>query len=116
MPGMPAMGMGQSAAMMQDMTAHIEMMQRISADSVTAMLPTHRQQLANMIAQMNREMRDMNMPADTAWEAVLDSLRGDLTRMPDMSPNELEELMPEHVAQVTRLMDMHRRMMETMHR
>lgn len=115
-PEMPSMDMGQSGAMMQAMTSHIETVQQIPGDSLATVLPAHRQQVANMIAQMNREMRDMSMPADAAWEAVVDSLRGDLTRMPEMSIDELQQLMPEHAVRVTRLMEMHRSMMEAMHR
>ncbi len=37
---------------------------------------------ANMLAQFNREMSQMNMPDDPAWRATVDSLRQDLARMP----------------------------------
>jgi hypothetical protein len=35
----------------------------------------HRQMVANMISQMNREMRDMNAAGDAAWTATIDSVR-----------------------------------------
>ena len=47
-----------------------------------AMLPMHRQRVGNMISQMSAEMRQKNMPADTAWNATLDSVRQDLVAMP----------------------------------
>jgi hypothetical protein len=79
-------------------------------DSLKAMLPTHRQTAANLIAQMNREMRQMNMPADPAWTATVDSLRQDLVRMPEMGAAELQSAMPAHAARLGRLMRMHRSM------
>jgi hypothetical protein len=111
MPGMQGM---QGTAMMQQMQSHMSMMQGMGADSMQAMLPMHRQMLANMIAQMNREMRDMNMPADAEWNSVTDSLRQDLVRMPEMGAQELQTFMPEHHRRMTRLMDMHREMMSRM--
>jgi hypothetical protein len=111
MPGMQGM---QSTEMMQQMQSHMATMQGMGADSMYAMLPTHRQMLANMIAQMNREMRDMNMAADTPWSAIADSLRQDLVRMPEMGAQELHTFMPEHHGRVMRLVEMHRAMMGRM--
>jgi hypothetical protein len=67
-----------------------------------------------MLARMNREMRDMNMTADAAWNATVDSLRQDLTRMPELTGSELEAIMPGHRARMMRLMEMHRTMMSEM--
>jgi len=123
MPGMPGMGamegmegmdVGQGGGMMGEMVTHMEMMAGMSGDSVMPMLQTHRQMVANMIAQMNREMAAMDMPGDTAWNATIDSLRADLTRMPELTADELSQLMPGHRARVMRLMDMHEKMMEGM--
>ncbi|HUF75599.1 MAG TPA: hypothetical protein VMM35_04940, partial [Longimicrobiales bacterium] len=77
-------------------------------------LPTHRQMVANMLSQMNREMSSMNMAGDTAWAAVVDSLRSDLTRMPGMGGAELAALMPAHRERMERLMSMHAAMMGRM--
>jgi hypothetical protein len=60
---------------------------------------------------MNREMRDMNMTTDAAWNAMVDSLRSDLIRMPGMGAAELATLMPAHRERVERLMSMHAAMM-----
>lgn len=116
MPGMSGMeGMSEGGGdMMAPMTAHMRMMQGMSGDSMQGMLQTHRQMAANMIASMNREMDDMDMPADEAWTATVDSLRNDLVAMPDMDAAELEALMPAHHRRMIRLMEMHRGMMEGM--
>jgi hypothetical protein len=99
---------------MQEMEAHMQMVRNAGADSLRAMLPMHRQMAANLLAQMNREMREMNMAADPAWTATADSLRQDLTRMPEMGADELRAMMPGHDARLTRLMEMHRAMMGKM--
>jgi hypothetical protein len=113
MAGMSGMG-GMMGGMTPEMHAHMQMMRGASADSMKAMLPMHRQMVANMLAQMNGEMRQMNMAADPAWTATVDSLRQDLTRMPELSGAELSAMMPAHVGRVTRLAAMHQAMMQKM--
>lgn len=114
MPGMQGMSGTQGGGMIQEMQAHMRSMQGAGGDSLRAMLPMHRQMAANMIAQMNREMRDMNMTADAAWTATVNSLRQDLVRMPEMGAPELQSFMPAHQARLERLMQMHASMMESM--
>lgn len=114
MEGMQGMSGMQDGAMMTQMMSHMQMMQGTSADSMMAMMPAHRQMAANMLAQMNREMRDMGMAADSQWNATVDSLRSDLTHMPEMSGTELRTLMPAHHDRMMRLMEMHRTMMSKM--
>lgn len=112
--GMEGMEGMQGGGMMEQMQAHMRMMEGAGGDSLMATMPMHRRMTANMIAQMNREMRDMNMTADAEWDETVDSLRQDLVRMPEMTAAELEVLMPEHRERVTRLMEMHRGMMGSM--
>jgi PBP1b-binding outer membrane lipoprotein LpoB len=117
MPGMsdmPGMQDGMMGGMMGQMMGHMQMMRGAGADSMQAMLPMHRQMVANMLAQMNREMREMNMTTDARWDATVDSLRNDLTRMPEMSGSELQTMMPAHHDRMMRLMEMHRTMMSDM--
>ena len=114
MPGMAAGATNESARMIAEMTASLRALDGASADSLRRALPAHRQRLANMLAEMNREMRDMRMTADAAWTATVDSLRQDLTRMPDLRPSELAATMPAHRARVERLMQAHRTMMDGM--
>ena len=70
--------------------------------------------MANMIAQMDREMSDMNMSADEGWSATMDSFRADLAEMPELDPAELQALMPGHHRRAMRVMEMHREMMAGM--
>ncbi|HUP50891.1 MAG TPA: hypothetical protein VM198_00340 [Longimicrobiales bacterium] len=115
MPGMSPPGgepMGDmGGGMMDQMGTHLNRMATVPADSLMDVLPTHRQMVANMLSQMNREMRDMNMTTDAAWNAMVDSLRSDLIRMPGMGAAELVTLMPGHRERVQRLMSMHAAML-----
>ena len=110
--GMQGMEMG--GGMMEQMQAHMQTMEGETGAQFKANLPQHRQVVANMIAQMNREMRDMNMASDQEWNSTVEALREDLRRLPEMSASELESFMPEHRQRITRLMEMHRDMMSHM--
>jgi hypothetical protein len=118
MPGMPAAQGGQPAGAattgMDSMQAHLHSMQAMSSEQMKASLPAHRQMVANMLSDLNGEMRKMNMPADASWTALSDSVRKDLVQMPDMSATELRSSLPDHAARITRLMAMHRTMMAGM--
>lgn len=109
--GMGGMGGMQGGDMMARMQQHLLLMTGAPGDSLEAMLPAHRQMVANMLAQMNQQMRSMNMTVSPYWTALADSLRQDLVRMPEMSPVELKAFMPAHQARTTRLMAMHQAMM-----
>ena len=112
--GMGGMGGMQGGDMMARMQQHLRLTTRASGDSLEAMLPAHRQMVANMLAQMNQQMRSMNMTADPRWTALVDSLRKDLVRMPEMSSTELKAFVTAHRARITRLMEMHSAMMGSM--
>ena len=114
MAGMPGMGASSGSVIAQQMEAHMKATKGVSADSLKAMLPMHRQMAANLIASFNKEMRDMNMAADAAWNATIDSLRTDLRVLPDLSASELQTRMPAHEGRITRLIQMHQTMMKNM--
>lgn len=111
--GMQEGGMGamMSESMMEQMRSHMEQMQGVSADSLRKLMPAHRQMAANMLAQMNTEMRAMNMPVDSSWSALVDSVRQDLVRMPELAPSEMAAFMAAHQERVRRLMERHVTMM-----
>ena len=108
MPGM------MSTATMDSMETHMRMMDGMTGEQMKSTLPAHRQMVANMLSQMNQEMRSMNMSGDPQWTATADSIRQDLIHMPEMSPQELKRVMPAHHARITRLMEMHRKMTQKM--
>lgn len=116
MAGMPGMGQAMSGPMMTDMEAHLRAMRAATPDSLRRALRTHRQLVANLVAQMNREMGDMHMVPDASWTALVDSVRADLTRMPELGAEELSRSMPGHHGRVARLIAAHRGMMGSMRR
>ena len=115
MAAMPGMAGPASSGMMDSMETHMRALTTAAGpDQLKAMIPEHRQMVANMISQMNQEMRSMNMPATTAWTSTMDSVRQDLIHLPDMTATDLKTMMPAHHARITRLLQMHRDMMGKM--
>lgn len=108
--GMQGMS-GAGGDMTAQMEAHLEMVAGANADSLRAMLPMHRQMIANMISQFERDMRGMNMTGDAAWQATIDSVRQDNSSLAAMSASEIQSVMPAHMARVRRLIQMHESMM-----
>lgn len=113
MGGMEMQSMSDTG-MMGQMQAHMRTMSGVGADSMQAWLPRHREMVTNMMAQFDKDMRGMGMQTDAAWNATVDSLRTDLTRMQTMSSSELHQAMPAHESRVRRLMESHRRMTSSM--
>lgn len=113
MAGMSMPGM-MSPATMDSMAAHLRAMDTASAGSMQAMLPMHRQMVANMLSQMNSDMRSMNMNADARWTALMDSVRQDLVLMPEMNAQQLKAFGSPHRGRLARLMESHRDMMKGM--
>lgn len=115
MAGMAGMGDAMaSGPMMAQMDTHLVALEKTAPESLAVALPAHRKMVANLIAQMNREMRDMDMAGDPAWTATVDSLRQDLVRLPELGAGELVDVMPAHRGRVQGLMEMHRNMMASM--
>lgn len=112
MPGMAHTGGMESERMMAEMRAHMQGMAGAGADSLGRMTAMHRQMTANMLQQMDAEMREMRMSSSAAWSALTDSVRQDLTGMPEVGADELPRFMERHRARVERLMAHHDVMMK----
>lgn len=111
MAGMRMPGGMASGAMMDSMTAHMRSMDTTSAAAIQAMMPMHRQMAEKVVAQMDSEMRSMNMQ-DARWSALMDSVRQDLARMPNTSAQQTKAFMTAHQGRMTRLMQSHKDMMK----
>jgi hypothetical protein len=94
------------------MQSHMQAMTGASGDSLMKILPEHRQMTANMLAQMNQQMRGMK--GGPEWDEAVSAVRQDLTRMPEMGAEELKAYLPQHQEHVNRLMELHRSMMGNM--
>ena len=105
------MGSMESQGMMREMRAHMQSMTGAGANSLRHLMPMHSQMTANMLQQMDSEMRGMQMTRDTGWTALADSVRQDVTQLPDVSAAELPEFMERHRGRVERLMARHEQMM-----
>jgi hypothetical protein len=103
---------GMDNGMMAQMQRHMQTMTGASGDSLMKVLPEHRQMTANMLAQMNQQMRGMQ--GGPEWDEAVNAVRQDLTRMPEMSAEELQAYLPQHQEHVNRLMELHRSMMGNM--
>jgi hypothetical protein len=111
MSEMGSMGSMESHGMMREMRAHMRGMMGAGTDSLHRLMAMHRQMTANMLQQMDTEMRGMQITPDTSWTALADSVRQDLTQLPNVSAAELSEFMERHRGRVERLMARHERMM-----
>ncbi|MEX2283436.1 MAG: hypothetical protein WEE89_13215 [Gemmatimonadota bacterium] len=111
MQGMPTRAVG-SGVMMEQMQQAMKMMETAGADSVHALMPMHRQMADQMLAQMKKEMEGMKMPLDAGWSALMDSVHQDMAAMSGMAAGTMSSAMQAQHARMTRLMDMHRRMMQ----
>lgn len=111
MPGMGSMGARGSQDMMREMRAHMQGMSAGGSESLLRLLPLHRQMTANLLQQMDTDMRGMQMAGDTSWTALADSVRQDLTQLPDLSAAELPGFVERHRGRVERLMMRHEEMM-----
>jgi hypothetical protein len=107
---MRGMGAMVESRMMDSMQTHMRTMEGMSLDRIKAMIPLHRQLVATMLSSFDDSMRQMNMPPDAAWTALRDSIRQDVTHMPDLSPSQLRTLVPQHHERLNRLMKMHKDM------
>ncbi len=107
-------GMSGMTGMMTAMNTHMQSMMTASGAQMKGMVPAHRQMAANMLSEMNAEMKTMKMSGDSAWNALADSVRRDLIQLPEMSAGDLKNVMPAHRARMTRLMQMHQTMSKDM--
>jgi hypothetical protein len=104
---------GDRMQMMQQMRTHMQYMSGVAADSLMGVMPMHRQMMGQMLEGMDPGTMPMGARSDSVWNATLDSVRNDVTRMERMSAAELREIMPAHRARVERLMSMHDSVMGT---
>jgi hypothetical protein len=104
-------GVTSSRGMMMEMRAHLLAMTGAGPDSLRRMMPAHRQMAANLLQQMEAEMRAMSMTGDTTWRAATDSVRQDLTGMPELTHAELPAFMRGHGKRMVRVMSLHDSMM-----
>ena len=114
MPSMDSAGelnrggtVGASAAMMRAWVAHDRALRRLRGSKLMAALPEHRYLTANLVSQMQMDMRAAQISTARPWDALVDSVLHDLVRLPDESVSGVTAMMPAHRARVARLITMH---------
>lgn len=100
-------GMMGARLMTDSMKSQMRMIGSMAPERMKAMIPMHRRMVAEMLSSFDDAMRKMNMPADSAWTGLADSVRQDLVTLPGMSGGQLKDFMVQHHARLIRLMKMH---------
>ncbi len=118
MPSMDSAGelnrggtVGASAAMMLAWVAHDRSFRQLRGRKLVMALPEHRQLTANLVSQMQLDMRAAQISTARPWGALVDSVLHDLVRLPDESVSGVTAMMPAHRARVARLISMHAQML-----
>jgi len=84
-------------------TADLDSMSSASGDAQRHMLPAHEQLVSEFLTRNDAKMRAMHVKIDPDWLTVIDSVRNDLARMPNMSSKQLHAFFPEHARRVMRI-------------
>ena len=110
MSGMAGMTM-KADSLMPMMRAHLDSLARMPSPSAAGMLQAHETVASQMLDAMGSDMRMMNMRPDSAWTALVDSVKRDLAHLPSLSGRALETRVKAHVERMRRLLELHGRMM-----
>lgn len=109
--GMNMQGMSGTQMGMQMMGA-MKGIEAMAGDSMARMMPMHHQMLQTMMAQMDRDRADAKALPDPQWTALVDSIQADMSQMSQMSADRMRTTMGAHHGRVTRMIEMHRTLMQ----
>lgn len=84
-------------------TTDLDSMSSANGDAQRHMLPAHEQLVSEFLTRNDAKMRAMHVKIDPDWLSVIDSVRNDLARMPNMSSAQLHTFFPEHAHRVMRI-------------
>ncbi len=110
MPGVAGMTM-QADSLMPMMRVHLDSLARLPAQSA-GMLQAHEAMASQILDAMGSDMTMMGMQPDSAWTALVDSVKRDLAELPSHSGRALAALMRVHAERMRRLLSMHGGMMK----
>lgn len=86
-----------------EVTADINKISSASAAEQKRLLPAHISAVTGMLDRFETKVRSMHVKVDRDWVAVIDSVRSDVSKMPDMSTEQLHAFLPEHNRRVMRI-------------
>lgn len=84
-------------------TTDLDSMSSAKGDDQRHMLPAHEELVSEFLTRNDAKMRAMHVKIDPDWLSVIDSVRNDLARMPNMSSAQLHAFFPEHARRVMRI-------------
>jgi len=107
---MPSMDMP-SMAMVPAVRRYLDSVAAATPAELAALRDAHGERITGMLATMDTDMTAMQMTADSAWRALADSVRRDLTASPNMDGEPFVLHMRAHAGRMRRLLGMHEMMM-----
>lgn len=84
-------------------TANVNKISAASAADQKRLLPAHISAVNDMLDRFETKVRAMHVKVDPDWVAVIDSVKNDVVRMPNMTTEQLHEFLPEHDLRVMRI-------------
>ena len=84
-------------------TSDLDSMSAADGDAQRHMLSAHEELVSEFLTRNDAKMRAMHVKIDPDWLTVIDSVRNDLARMPNMSSTQLHAFFPEHARRVMRI-------------
>lgn len=100
--------------MMPHMRAHMDSMAGKSPQQMQAMMANHETMMSQMMDRMGADMRNMKMSSTPEWTALTDSVKQDLSELPNLKGQALSSRMQAHSERVRRLIAAHEQMMKGM--
>lgn len=100
-----------SVEMLPAFRSYLDSLLVASPADLATRVEEHASRVQQMLEAMNRDMSAMNLQSDTAWAALADSVRNDLSRLAQLRGEQLILGMRAHVGRVRRLLERHESMM-----
>ena len=99
---------------MENLRAHLDSIQSLSGERLEAARATHSELIRSLLARIMTDFSGLTMVSGEL-QGALREVREDWEGMATMDPARFEAFLPEHLARVRRLMDMHRERMAEAH-
>jgi len=84
--------------------AHLQRLDAAGNDSLPALIPVHRENVATLVSRCAAGTSGKSQPADTSWRPIAAELRQDLARLPQLAAQDLAAFMAEHRARILRFL------------
>jgi hypothetical protein len=86
-----------------EVTEDVNRLSAASAAEQKQRLGAHISAVNGMLSRFEDKVRAMHVTMDPDWVAVIDSVKNDVARMPDMPTGQLHDFLPEHNRRVMRI-------------